>query len=398
LDKKIIPIIICMLFLTPLIANAQNIIKEKSSETTSLYDESAPIWSVDDSWAYNVDFTGGILDALDFELNSNNLMLTVDSETTSSYNMIVTGDLTGEISINKLQIIKGKITDTTISGDAIYSKSGIGIEDVDVQISGKFQLIPGTFIIDITLSFTPAYGSINWPLNVGKQWNIPVSYMQGKLDLIYAGQQIFDDLDIPNVLGGQPVKCTSIESKTVTAGTFDAYKIEGVYEEIEIYYASTAGNIINVHAVSDDYSLDMDLKSFTYSGGGEPGAPNKPSKPSGSTTGKPGTSYEYSTSTTDNEGDQVYYWFDWGDGTNSGWIGPKNSGETCKASHSWSKGSYKIKVKAKDTGDHVSVWSDTLDIKIQTSKNKFLYNHFLFTKIIQHLILNYPMLRFFLKK
>ena len=97
--------------------------------------------------------------------------------------------------------------------------------------------------------------------------------------------------------------------------------------------------------------------------------PNKPNKPSGPTSGKAGTSYTYSTSTTDPDGDQVYYWFDWGDGTNSGWLGPYNSGQTVSASHTWSeKGSYNIKVKAKDTNDAESDWSDPLPITMPKSK------------------------------
>lgn len=53
---------------------------------------------------------------------------------------------------------------------------------------------------------------------------------------------------------------------------------------------------------------------------------------------------------TDPDADQVYYWIDWGDGTNSGWIGPYASKETITKSHTWTKkGTYAIKAKAKDT-------------------------------------------------
>ena len=124
---------------------------------------------------------------------------------------------------------------------------------------------------------------------------------------------------------------------------------------------------------SDEYNLNMVLKSTTYSGGVTPGAPNKPSKPSGPTTISPGQQYTYSTSTTDNEGDQIYYLFSWGDNSDSGWIGPYNSGDTAEASHSWSStGTYSVKVKAKDTGDLESKWSDPLSVS--TSKFKIFHN------------------------
>ena len=72
----------------------------------------------------------------------------------------------------------------------------------------------------------------------------------------------------------------------------------------------------------------------------------------------------YKASTTDPDGDDVYYWFDWDDGTNSGWLGPYGSGATCEASHSWGEGGvYLIKVKAKDSpGDNPSDWSAPVTI------------------------------------
>jgi len=94
--------------------------------------------------------------------------------------------------------------------------------------------------------------------------------------------------------------------------------------------------------------------------------PNKPTKPSGQTQGTPSTVYTYTTSTTDPDGDQVYYLFDWGDGANSSWVGPYNSGATGSANHSWTSGTYQIKVKAKDTLQAQSSWSDALSVKINT--------------------------------
>jgi len=91
--------------------------------------------------------------------------------------------------------------------------------------------------------------------------------------------------------------------------------------------------------------------------------PNKPSKPSGVTNGKVGQEYSYTTSTTDPDGDQMYYLWDWGDGNNSGWLGPYNSGVTAGVTHNWTiKGSYSVKVKAKDIYGKESGWSDSLPI------------------------------------
>ncbi|RLF51168.1 MAG: hypothetical protein DRN24_05395 [Thermoplasmata archaeon] len=97
--------------------------------------------------------------------------------------------------------------------------------------------------------------------------------------------------------------------------------------------------------------------------------PNQPDRPSGATRGKPGVLYTYSSSVVDPDGDQVYYLFDWDDGTISGWLGPYDSGETVNASHSWSnRGSYSVKVKAKDVYGFESVWSEPLSITMPRSR------------------------------
>ncbi|MGF3555007.1 MAG: hypothetical protein ACQXXF_07065 [Thermoplasmatota archaeon] len=92
--------------------------------------------------------------------------------------------------------------------------------------------------------------------------------------------------------------------------------------------------------------------------------PKTPSAPSGPTSGKQGVVYEYTAVTTDSDNDRIYYQFDWGDGSNSGWIGPYNSGEQASASHSWVKGTYSVRVKAKDSNNAESGWSDPITVKI----------------------------------
>jgi len=90
-------------------------------------------------------------------------------------------------------------------------------------------------------------------------------------------------------------------------------------------------------------------------------APLKPDTPSGPINGKFGEEYNYSTSTIDVDGNIVYYYWDWGDGSSSDWIGPYNSGEEVTISHIWNKrGEYSIKVKAKDDEGFESPWSNPL--------------------------------------
>jgi hypothetical protein len=89
--------------------------------------------------------------------------------------------------------------------------------------------------------------------------------------------------------------------------------------------------------------------------------PETPAIPTGKTTGQPGNTYLYSTETTDPEEDQVFYMWDWGDGNISDWMGPFASGQKATAQKSWAvKGTYSVKVKAKDSHGAESNWSNPL--------------------------------------
>ena len=77
--------------------------------------------------------------------------------------------------------------------------------------------------------------------------------------------------------------------------------------------------------------------------------PNTPSTPSGPDEGITGIEYDFEVVTTDFEGDQISYMFDWGDGTFSEWIGPSPSGTPVEGVHAWDdEGEYEVRAKAKD--------------------------------------------------
>ncbi|UCD13278.1 MAG: nitroreductase family protein [Thermoplasmatales archaeon] len=100
---------------------------------------------------------------------------------------------------------------------------------------------------------------------------------------------------------------------------------------------------------------------------GTPILSNPPEIPglSGPSSGIAGKEYTFTASTTDPDGDQVFYLFDWGDETNSGWLGPFSSGAPVDASHTWTKvGEHQIKVQAKDINHAYSNWSEPLIIQM----------------------------------
>jgi outer membrane protein assembly factor BamB len=84
-----------------------------------------------------------------------------------------------------------------------------------------------------------------------------------------------------------------------------------------------------------------------------------PSTPTidGTISGKIKQNYEYTIVSTDPEDNNISYYVTWGDGTNSGWIGPFTSGEEQTVSHTWDKkGTYTIQVKARDNYSAESDW------------------------------------------
>jgi hypothetical protein len=107
----------------------------------------------------------------------------------------------------------------------------------------------------------------------------------------------------------------------------------------------------------------------------------------GPTSGKAGTEYPYTISTTDPNNDDVYYFVNWGDDKDTGWIGPYHSGESVSVKHTWSeKGTYTIKAKAKDTNGFESEWKE---LSVTMPRNRAI-NSPLFLQFLQNFLENHP--------
>lgn len=95
--------------------------------------------------------------------------------------------------------------------------------------------------------------------------------------------------------------------------------------------------------------------------------PNTPSIPLGSSIGYTQILYNYSSSTTDPDGDPIKYTFDWGDGWTSE-TAFVASGTNLKAYHCWntSPGTYSIKAMATDFYGASSPWSGCKNVTISS--------------------------------
>jgi hypothetical protein len=142
------------------------------------------------------------------------------------------------------------------------------------------------------------------------------------------------------------------------------------------------------YTIADDgtHTNQSETWEFTTGGGGNH-APEAPTI-QGPSSGTPGTSYNYSVVATDPDGNDISYYIDWGDGTNSGWLGPHQSAEEIVASHTWNKrGSYTIRAKAKDVYGMESAWG-TLKITMPADLPKT----FSFLQVLERLLDRYPRL------
>ena len=84
-----------------------------------------------------------------------------------------------------------------------------------------------------------------------------------------------------------------------------------------------------------------------------------------------GMEYTIQSHTTDPDGDDVYYMFEYMSGglhgiTESGWLGPYHSGEVINTTHSWNEtGGYYIRVRAKDIHDEESPRSEHTFVNVE---------------------------------
>ena len=97
---------------------------------------------------------------------------------------------------------------------------------------------------------------------------------------------------------------------------------------------------------------------------------------------KPGT-YQYIFNSTDPNGDNVSYFVDWGDGTNTSWTSTYKSGEEVKINHTFFQiGIYLVKAKAKDPENYESEYGYLL---VAIPKNTHQYALPLFLKLLMRL-------------
>ena len=124
------------------------------------------------------------------------------------------------------------------------------------------------------------------------------------------------------------------------------------------------------------------LEQYAY----ENDPPNTPNI-NGPTSGTAGTEYPYTISAIDPDGDDLYYFIDWGDNSDIVCIGPYESGVTATASHTWSAdGTYTIKARAMNTWGMMSEWGE---LTVTMPRNRAI-NSPLFLQFLQNFLESHP--------
>jgi len=216
-------------------------------------------------------------------------------------------------------------------------------------------------------------------------------------DYLLPGITIYPKATLRNYRGNTQkfsVKCEIEKKGNVFYSNTKNITIEGgnskeqIFSQLEI--DNTIGVIYNITIStihSDDENPDNNIKVKQVST-----SENKPPvipTIKGPTSGKINEEHEFTVTTTTPDGSDVWYLIDWGDGSDSGWLGPYSSDTGVTEGHTWTaEADVTIRAKAKNEGDTESDWAT---LPFSAPKNKTFSTPFLnFLENHPHL---FPLLR-----
>ena len=113
----------------------------------------------------------------------------------------------------------------------------------------------------------------------------------------------------------------------------------------------------------------------------------------GSNYGQPGIPIWFTVGLFDPDGDYWYFMIDWGDDSYTDWIGPYAYDEWISKWHTWSEGTYHVRVKGKDVHGAESNWSEPIELVIESEppiidickpdKALYVFNRKIFPRLLR---------------
>jgi len=379
-----------------------------------------------DIWLIKVDNYGNTLWNRTFGGNEEDYGADVQQTTDGGY--IITGETYSYANPVDVWLIKTDGNGTKlwdkIYGDIWYDHSHSVDETADggFIIAGQIQA-PSSSTYDAYLIKTDENGVKEWDTNFGGSGHDCAEFVQQTTDGQYiligwtfsygANPGVSADVWLFKTANHPPIANYSWTPKKPNPGqviTFRASSSEdpdgiitlyewdwnndSVYEES--YSSSTAthswsiaGNYqVTLRVTDNNGATGTITKTISIN------QPPNPPTITGPVKGKVRVDTYYNFTTTDPNSDDVYYFIEWGDETNSSWIGTWPSEDIVIISHTWSKkGTYTIKAKAKDTSGLESDWGQ-LSVTMPCSYNP-PYMQF-WIKLFERFPNAFPILRHFL--
>ncbi len=202
----------------------------------------------------------------------------------------------------------------------------------------------------------------------------------------YALVTIFEPLQVTITAPHECERGKPIVLHTDISGGVPAFNISWTFDDEASYSTRFGSNVqvswetpglysIEVHVTDSIGTVENQVATISVVE--ENLAPLKPIRPNGTINGRGGKEYIYMSNAIDPNDDEIYYLWDFGDGTDVEWVGPFESGHQVSISHAWSdEGEYVVRLKAKDEQGFESEWSDALVVTMPKMRLISFFTYF----------------------
>ena len=272
--------------------------------------------------------------------------------------------------------------------------TAVVITEAKKSVLSEENLMESNEYLSLDLSINPTIGKGYSNITVEQAYNFLTNTSNGiqiPIDVRYDFEWAQAHIDTPSPENPKHHCLCAWSNETVLQEFMELYQ----GKEIIIYCkaggrSTTATNMLVEHNFDGIiYNMLGGIDAWILAG-----YPTKANTPpnipviTGDKRGKIGEEYHYNFTTTDVDQDDIYYYVNWTDNTSNQLVGPYHSGEEATLSHIWSeKGTYTLKVKAKDIYGAESDWA-TLTVTMPCDR---IVNT-PFMQFLQHFIQSHPSL------